>query len=86
MADLKKIAPRDRRIVKHIVAINEAGNDPEKFAGCIQAIRDDPTLSSAHRDAIFKTLAQDAAHAYVVFTTGKQFDFNAMIEAMPLED
>lgn len=80
MAELEKIGPRDRRIVKHIKAINDAGADIKKFASAIREVRDDPSLSSAHREAIWKTLAQDAAQAYFVFATGKPLDLDQLFK------
>jgi hypothetical protein len=73
--------PRDKRIVKHIAAIKAAGMDIEKFEAALRAVRDDPQLSGAMREAIWKTLAQEAAQAYYVFTTGKPLDMDAMIAA-----
>ena len=74
-------APRDKRIVKHIAAIKAAGMDIQKFEAAIAAVRDDPQLSAAMREAIWKTLAQEAAQAYYVFTTGKPLDMDALIAA-----
>ena len=56
MEKIEKLTPRDRRIVKHLKAIAEAGTDPETFAAALRGIRDDGTLTSAKRDAIYKTL------------------------------
>lgn len=78
MADLEKLAPRDRRIVKHIRALNEAGTDLQKFAAAVREVRDDPSLTSAHREAIWKTMAQDAAQAYFVFASGKPLDLDQL--------
>ena len=77
--EVAKITPRDKRIVRHVQAIAEAGVDIEKFADAIRGVRDDPALTSAHREAIFKTLAQDAAQAYFVFTTGKPLDLAELL-------
>jgi hypothetical protein len=74
--DEQKIPPRDRRIVKHIKAITEAGDDIELFVQALHAMRDDGSLTSAQRDAIFKTLAQDAAQAYYVIVTGNPIEFD----------
>ena len=79
MTGPEKLAPRDRRITRHIKAIAEAGVDVEKFAAAIRGVRDDPALTSAHREAIFKTLAQEAAQAYFVFATGKPIDFQQLL-------
>ncbi len=76
---IEKLGPRDRRITKHISAISEAGMDIEKFAAALRDVRDDPQITTAHRDAIWKTLAQEAAQAYFVFVTGKPIDIEAMI-------
>ena len=73
--------PRDRRIVKHVSAIKDAGIDIKRFSKAIEMVRDDPQLSNAMREAIWKTLAQEAAQAYYVFTTGKPLDMDALIEA-----
>ncbi len=73
--------PRDRRIVRHIAAIQAAGVDIDAFSRAVSAVRDDPQLSSAMREAIWKTLAQEAAQAYYVFTTGKPIDLDAIIAA-----
>lgn len=73
--------PRDRRIVKHISTIKRAGVDIGRFAQAVEAVRDDPNLSRAMRVAIWKTLAQEAAQAYYVFTTGKPLDMDAAIAA-----
>lgn len=78
---MKPPAPRDRRIVKHIGAIKAAGTDIEAFSKAIEAVRDDPQLTGAMRGAIWKTLAQEAAQAYYVFTTGKPLDMDAIISA-----
>lgn len=79
MADFEKLGARDRRIVKHIRALAEAGTDIEKFAASVRSVRDDPSLTSAHRDAIYKTLAQEAAQAYYVFTTGKPINLEELV-------
>lgn len=79
MQPLHKVTPRDRRITRHIAAIAEAGVDIEKFAAALRAVRDDPSLTSAHREAIFKTLAQEAAQAYFVFATGQALDFEQLL-------
>ncbi len=71
-------SPRDRQIVKHIEAIQEAGADPELFGEALTKVRDDPSLTSAQRDAIYKTLAQEAAQAYFVFASGKQLDMQEL--------
>lgn len=83
-ADAKKpaLSPRDPRIVKHIRAIAEAGANIEQFARALQAFRDDAALSAAQREAVFKTLAQDAAHAYYVMVTGAPIDFKKLDEDM----
>lgn len=73
--------PRDRRIVKHIKALGAAGMDIGAFSKALEAVRDDPNLSTAMREAIWKTLAQEAAQAYYVFTTGKPLDMDAAIAA-----
>jgi hypothetical protein len=75
------IPPRDKRIVRHIRAMAEAGNDIEKFVKALHAFRDDASLTSAMRDAIFKTMAHDAAQAYYVLVTGEALD-PAKLEAM----
>jgi hypothetical protein len=75
-----KIGPRDRRITRHIHAIAEAGQDIEKFAAAIREVRDDPKLTTAHREAIWKTLAQDAAQAYFVFATGHPIEIEKVID------
>jgi hypothetical protein len=76
---IEKLGPRDRRITKHIGAIAQAGTDIEKFAAAVREVRDDPQLTSAHRDAIWKTLAQEAAQAYFVFATGKPIDLEKLL-------
>lgn len=68
------IPPRDKRIVKHIKAIAESGVDIEKFVKALHAFRDDASLTTAMREAIFKTMAQDAAQAYYVLVTGETID------------
>lgn len=83
MADIERLSPRDRRITKHIRNIADAGTDIEAFAAAVRAVRDDPSLTSAHRDAIFKTLAQEAGQAYYVFTSGKQLDIEELLGKMP---
>ena len=83
MAEVEKLGPRDQRIVKHIQAIADGGTDIEKFVAALQKMRDDPALSTAHRDAIYKTLAQDAAQAYFVFATGKQIDLEEILGGLP---
>lgn len=80
---IEMLTPRDRRIVKHIEAIAEAGQDIEKFAAAVRDVRDDPKLTSAKREAIWKTLAQEAAQAYYVFATGKPIDFEKLFESLP---
>jgi hypothetical protein len=85
MADVERLTPRDRRITKHIRAIAEAGADIEAFAAAVRGVRDDPSLTSAHRDAIFKTLAQDAAQAFFVFATGKALDLEELLGEAPPE-
>ena len=79
MTDVQPLTPRDRRIKKHIHAIAEAGTDIESFSAALRSVRDDPSLTSAQRDAIFKTLAQDAAQAFYVFTTGKALDLEEIL-------
>jgi len=76
---IEKMTPRDRRITRHIAAFTEAGSDIEKFAAALREVRDDPQLTTAHRDAIWKTLAQEAAQAYYVFATGKTIDIEKML-------
>lgn len=72
------LPPRDPRIVRHIRAIVEAGTDLHRFARALQAMRDDPSLSRAQREAIFKTLAQEAAQAYFVMATGKPIELEKL--------
>lgn len=79
--DKPTLPRRDRRIVRHIQAIEAAGTSIEGFQKAIAAVRDDPNLSAAMREAIWKTLAQQAGQAYYVFTTGQPIDMDAMIEA-----
>jgi len=74
------LPPRDKRIVKHIRAIAESGQDIQKFVKALQAMRDDASLTTAQRDAIFKTLAQDAAQAYYVMVTGKPIELEKLAE------
>ncbi|MCK6550382.1 hypothetical protein L6R52_31385 [Myxococcota bacterium] len=76
----KALPPRDKRIVKHIRAMAEAGTDIEAFAKALQGMRDDASLTTAQRDAIFKTLAQDAAQAYYVMVTGKPIELEKLGE------
>lgn len=76
---IERISPRDRRITKHIRTIADAGTDIEKFAEALRGVRDDPALTSAHRDAIYKTLAQEASQAYFVFATGQEMDLEALL-------
>ncbi len=83
MSEIERITPRDRRITKHIRAIADAGTDLEGFAAAIRSVRDDPSLTSAHREAIFKTLSQEAAQAYYVFATGKPLDMEELLGKMP---
>ena len=78
-----KLGPRDRRITRHIAAITDAGTDIEKFAAALREVRDDPQLTSSHRDAIWKTLAQEAAQAYFVFATGKPIDLEKLFGDLP---
>lgn len=78
--DTKALPPRDRRIVKHIRAMAESGTDIEAFAKALQGMRDDASLTTAQRDAIFKTLAQDAAQAYYVMVTGKPIELEKLVE------
>ncbi|MBK8013702.1 MAG: hypothetical protein IPK13_20430 [Deltaproteobacteria bacterium] len=73
------IGPRDARIGKHIRRLSEASEDPAKFAEALRAFRDDVTLSAPQRDAIFKTLAQDAALGYFVLVTGKPLDLKTLL-------
>jgi hypothetical protein len=74
--------PRDKRIVKHIRAMAEGGADIEKFVKALHAFRDDASLTSAQREAIFKTMAQDAAQAYYVMTTGEAIDLEKLHQAI----
>lgn len=83
MPEIERLSPRDRRITKHIRAISEAGTDIEAFSAAVRAVRDDPSLTSAHREAIYKTLAQDAAQAYFVFATGKALDLEELLGKPP---
>lgn len=81
---IEKLGPRDRRITRHIRAIAESGTDVEKFAASLRAMRDDPSLTRAMREAIYKTLAQEAAQAYYVFVTGQQLTPEVVFgEALP---
>jgi hypothetical protein len=73
-------SPRDKRIVKHIRALGESGQDIEKFVGALKALRDDAGLTTPQREAIFKTLAQDAAQAYFVMVTGMPIDLDQLAE------
>jgi hypothetical protein len=73
------LPPRDKRIVKHIRAMAEAGTDIDQFVKALQAFRDDASLTSAQRDAIFRTLAQDAAQAYYVMVTGKPIELDKLV-------
>lgn len=73
------IGPRDARIGKHIKQLGEASEDPVRFAEALRAFRDDVTLSAPQREAIFKTLAQDAAIGFFVLVTGKPLDLKAML-------
>ena len=79
MQGIEKIPPRDKRIKRHIAAIAAAGVDIQKFVEALRGVRDDPALTTAHREAIFKTLAQEAAQAYFVFATGKPIDLEQLI-------
>ena len=79
MSDTPEWSPRDPKIVRHIEAIHGAGSDPQAFADALEKVRDDPGLTTAQRDAIFKTLAQDAAQAYFVFATGEKIDLAALL-------
>ena len=78
---MEKMGPRDPRITKHILALGEASGDIEKFAAALRSVRDDPKLGSSHRTAIYKTLAQQVAQAYVVFASGKPIDLGELLEA-----
>lgn len=80
---IETFGPRDRRIVRHVQALAEAGQDIEKFAAAIRDVRDDPRLTSAHREAIWKTMAQEAAQAYFVFATGEPIDVEKLIGELP---
>lgn len=70
MQERPEAAPRDPKIVAHIQALNEAGRDLDCFAERLRAVRDDSELSTGQREAIFKTLAQDAARAYMILVRG----------------
>ncbi len=79
----EKLSPRDRRITRHIRALAEAEGSLEKFAAAVSSVRDDPSLSTAHRDAIWRTMAQEAAQAYFVLATGKPIDLEAIAAQLP---
>ena len=79
MAEIEKMSPRDQRIVKHLRQIAESGTDIEKFCEAVRGVRDDAGLTAAKRDAIWKTMAQEAAQAYFVFATGKQIDLEEIL-------
>ena len=68
------LPPRDKRIVRHIKAIAESGVDIEKFVKALHAFRDDASLTTTMREAIFKTMAHDSAQAYYVLVTGEALD------------
>src|SRR5262245_6587138 len=78
--------PRDKRIVKHIRALEESGQDIEKFVTALRDIRDDASLTPPQREAIFKTMAQDAAQAYYVMVTGKPIELDKLVEQAQAED
>ena len=82
----EQLTPRDKRIVRHVKALAEAGDDIPKFIDALHAFRDDASLTSAQREAIFKTLAQEAASAYYVIVTGNQIDFAKMAEFAEAKD
>lgn len=81
-ADADRPTPRDRRIVKHIQALTEAGTDIKKFIQALERMKDDISLTQPQREAIFKTLAQDAASAYFVFATGNPIDLEELGQRM----
>jgi hypothetical protein len=79
--DKPTLPPRDKRIVKHIRAMAESGQEIEKFVKALQAFRDDAGLTTAQREAVLKTLAQDAAQAYYVMVTGEPIDLQKLSES-----
>lgn len=86
MADAEKIeriGPRDPRILRHIRKISEAGTDLEAFAEALRGVQSDPALTTSHRDAIYKTLAQEAAQAYFHFATGEALDLEELLGTPP---
>ena len=86
MADadkIEKLGPRDPRILKHIRKISEAGVDIDKFSEALRGVQSDPALTTQHREAIYKTLAQDAAQAYFLFASGKPLDLEELLGQAP---
>jgi hypothetical protein len=77
MTDAKPIE-RDRRILKHIKALADAGTDVKKFVSALQSVRTDNALNHAQKVAIYKTLAQEAAVGYRYAMSGKALDLGSM--------
>lgn len=63
--------PRDRRIVMHVKALQEAGQDTKAFVEALAAIKNDANLNDAQRGAILKTLAQNMALTYSAILSPK---------------
>ena len=65
------MSQHDARLLEHIDALAQAGTDLEAFLVAIDAVRRDPNLSSAARNAIWKTLARDQTIHYLTAITGR---------------
>jgi hypothetical protein len=57
MAARKKATPR---VMEHVDRLREAGLDTQRFFDALVSIRDDTALPRAHRDAIYKLIAQES--------------------------
>jgi hypothetical protein len=78
----EKPAPRDRRILKHIENLFRSGYDLDAYAAALQKVRLDAQLTKPKKVAIYKTLAQSSAQAYLSAITGRPINIDPVFEAM----
>ncbi|MCK6547245.1 hypothetical protein L6R52_15445 [Myxococcota bacterium] len=84
MAEQKRVAPR---VVAHVEKLRQAGLQTEAFFDALISIRDDSTLPTAHRDALYRIVAMESYVWYLEALRGEPVDrFKLMAEAKKIAE
>lgn len=77
MTEIKRVAPR---VQGHIDELRKAGLDTQAFFDALVGIRDDSTLPTAQRDALYRLIASECFIWYLEALRGEPIDRIKLVE------